>query len=124
MARILYNIDTTGWPTKLVSLIKIAKADGMGFMVYLCYNVVDTTVKDVEIYKGTKIKYPEPVTEAPTTEAAKTEPLEEPHTEDAAGSEVEEPAASGCGASVGAMGMALVAVIGTGAVVASRKRRG
>ena len=29
-ARILYNIDTTGWPTKLVSLIKIAKADGMG----------------------------------------------------------------------------------------------
>lgn len=30
-ARILYNIDTTGWPTKLASLIKIAKADGMSF---------------------------------------------------------------------------------------------
>lgn len=28
-ARILYDIDTTGWPTKLVSLIKIARADGM-----------------------------------------------------------------------------------------------
>ena len=28
-ARILYDIDTTGWPTKLISLIKIAKADGM-----------------------------------------------------------------------------------------------
>ncbi len=30
-ARILYNIDTTGWPTKLASLIKIAKADDMSF---------------------------------------------------------------------------------------------
>lgn len=28
-ARILYDIDTTGWPTKLISLIKIARADGM-----------------------------------------------------------------------------------------------
>lgn len=30
-ARILYNIDTTGWFTKLKSLIKIAKADDMSF---------------------------------------------------------------------------------------------
>ena len=30
-ARILYDIDTTGWFTKLVSLIRIAGADGMSF---------------------------------------------------------------------------------------------
>lgn len=30
-ARILFNIDTTGWFTKLVSLIKIARADDMSF---------------------------------------------------------------------------------------------
>lgn len=34
-ARILYDIDTTGWPTKLVSLIKIAKADGMSFKEFM-----------------------------------------------------------------------------------------
>ena len=34
-ARILYDIDTTGWPTKLVSLVKIAKADGMSFMDFM-----------------------------------------------------------------------------------------
>lgn len=34
-ARILYDIDTTGWPTKLVSLIKIAKADDMSFMDFM-----------------------------------------------------------------------------------------
>ncbi len=34
-ARILYDIDTTGWPTKLISLIKIAKADGMSFMDFM-----------------------------------------------------------------------------------------
>ena len=34
-ARILYNIDTTGWPTKLVSLIRIANADDMSFMDFM-----------------------------------------------------------------------------------------
>lgn len=34
-ARILYNIDTTGWPTKLISLIKIAKADGMSIKDFM-----------------------------------------------------------------------------------------
>ena len=34
-ARILYNIDTTGWPTKLVSLIRIAIADDMSFMDFM-----------------------------------------------------------------------------------------
>ena len=34
-ARILYNIDTTGWPTKLISLIKIAKADGMSIKEFM-----------------------------------------------------------------------------------------
>lgn len=34
-ARILYDIDTTGWPTKLISLIKIAKADGMSIKDFM-----------------------------------------------------------------------------------------
>ncbi|MBQ6600699.1 MAG: hypothetical protein IIX36_03550, partial [Clostridia bacterium] len=34
-ARILYDIDTTGWPTKLVSLIRIARADGMSFIDFM-----------------------------------------------------------------------------------------
>ncbi len=34
-ARILYNIDTTGWPTKLVSLVRIAIADDMSFMDFM-----------------------------------------------------------------------------------------
>ncbi len=34
-ARILYNIDTTDWFTKLVSLVKIASADDMGFMDFM-----------------------------------------------------------------------------------------
>lgn len=34
-ARILYDIDTTGWPTKLFSLIKIARADEMSFKDFM-----------------------------------------------------------------------------------------
>ena len=34
-ARILYGIDTTGWPTKLVSLVRIAIADDMSFMDFM-----------------------------------------------------------------------------------------
>ena len=34
-ARILYGIDTTGWPTKLASLVRIAIADDMSFMDFL-----------------------------------------------------------------------------------------
>ena len=34
-AHILYRIDTTGWPTKLVSLVRIAIADDMSFMDFM-----------------------------------------------------------------------------------------
>ena len=34
-ARILYNIDTTGWFTKLCSLVRIAIADDMSFMDFM-----------------------------------------------------------------------------------------
>lgn len=34
-ARILYNIDTTGWFTKLCSLVRIARADDMSFMDFM-----------------------------------------------------------------------------------------
>ena len=34
-ARILYNIDTTGWFTKLASLVRIARADEMSFMDFM-----------------------------------------------------------------------------------------
>ena len=34
-ARILYDIDTTGWPTKLISLIRIARAGGMSFIDFM-----------------------------------------------------------------------------------------
>ena len=34
-ARIRYNIDTTGWPTKLISLVRIAIADDMSFMDFM-----------------------------------------------------------------------------------------
>ena len=34
-ARILYNIDTTDWPTKLISLMRIAKADNMSIIDFL-----------------------------------------------------------------------------------------
>lgn len=46
-ARILYDIDTTGWPTKLISLIKIAKAYGMSLKEF-GKNVV-------EIFKGIQL---------------------------------------------------------------------
>ena len=46
-ARILYDIDTTGWPTKLVSLIKIAKADGM--------SIKEFGAEVVEIFKGIQL---------------------------------------------------------------------
>ena len=46
-ARILYDIDTTGWPTKLMSLIRIAKTDDMSFGEF----------KDnvIEIFKGIQL---------------------------------------------------------------------
>ena len=47
-ARILYNIDTTGWPTKLISLIKIAKADGMSFKEF-AGNVVHI-FKEIQLF--------------------------------------------------------------------------
>lgn len=47
-ARILYNIDTTGWPTKLVSLVRIAKADGMSFKEFT-ENVVKI-FKDIQLF--------------------------------------------------------------------------
>lgn len=47
-ARILYDIDTTGWPTKLVSLIKIAKADGMSFKEF-AGNVV-SIFKNIQLF--------------------------------------------------------------------------
>ena len=34
-ARLLYDIDTTGWPTKLISLIRIARADDMSFIDFM-----------------------------------------------------------------------------------------
>ena len=46
-ARILYNIDTTDWPTKLVSLIKIAKADDM--------NIIDFMRNVVHIFKNIQL---------------------------------------------------------------------
>ena len=46
-ARIIYNIDTTGWPTKLVSLVKIAKADGMSAKEFYA--------EVVEIFKGIQL---------------------------------------------------------------------
>lgn len=47
-ARILFNIDTTGWPTKLISLIKIAKADDMSLKDFMG-NVVKI-FKDIQLF--------------------------------------------------------------------------
>ena len=47
-ARIHYDIDTTGWPTKLFSLIRIAKADGMSFKEFGA-NVVKI-FKDIQVF--------------------------------------------------------------------------
>ncbi len=47
-ARILYNIDTTGWPTKLISLIKIAKADGMSMKEF--GSEVVRIFKDIQLF--------------------------------------------------------------------------
>lgn len=47
-ARLLYSIDTVGWPTKLVSLIKIAKADNMSFSDFKD-NVIQI-FKDIQLF--------------------------------------------------------------------------
>ena len=47
-ARILYNIDTTGWFTKLCSLIRIARADGMSFGEFKD-NVIQI-FKDIQLF--------------------------------------------------------------------------
>ncbi len=47
-ARILYNIDTTGWFTKLISLIKIAKADEMSFMDFM--RGVVHIIKNIQLF--------------------------------------------------------------------------
>ena len=64
-----------------------------------------------------------PTTEAPTTEAPTTEaPTTEAPTTEAPETTTEAPAAEGgCGSSVAAMGIALVAALGTCAVVVSKK---
>lgn len=91
--------------------------DGIGFVTYSHYSAVDTTVKDVKLYKGILAAEPEttkaPVTKAPVTAAPETEP------------EVETDAApaGGCGGTVSVAGMALVAALGACAVVTSKKRR-
>lgn len=47
-ARILYNIDTTGWPTKLISLIRIARADDMSFGEFI--KCVGKIFKDIQLF--------------------------------------------------------------------------
>lgn len=100
-------------------------ADCMGFMVYSHYAVVEAYIKDAKIYKGTTVEFPEetkpvvtkkpvqtnaPATQAPATEApvVDTAPVA---------------AEGGCGASISAMGIALVAMLGTAATVVEKKRR-
>ena len=47
-ARILYNIDTTGWPTKLIRLIKIAITEEMNFGEFI--KCVGKIFKDIQLY--------------------------------------------------------------------------
>lgn len=47
-ARIQYNIDTTGVFTKFFSLVKIAKADGMGFMEFM--RGVVHIIKNIQLF--------------------------------------------------------------------------
>ena len=47
-ARILYDIDTTGWPTKLISLIRIARADDMSFGDFI--KSVGKIFKDIQLF--------------------------------------------------------------------------
>ena len=111
--------------TQKMTLNKVA--DAMGFMVYICYTVVNTTIKDVEIYKGTKIDYPEPETEPETTKPAGNTPAESaPEAEQGGENAPEtEPAAAsgGCGGTVSFAGLALVSALGACATFVSKKRR-
>ncbi len=96
--------------------------DAIGLKLYICYTVVDTDLKDVQLYKGFRFEHPvetEPVETKPAaTKPAATTPVET----SAAPAETEPAAQGGCGGTVSLAGLALVATLGTCAVV-SKKRR-
>ncbi len=95
-------------------------ADGIGFATFSHYAAVDATIKDAKLYKGTLVTEEETtkapkVTRPPVTAAPETQP---------APAETE-PAAQGggCGGTVTFAGLALVAALGTCAVVSETKKR-
>ena len=120
--------------------------DNLAFMVYSCYNVVDTTIKDVKIYKGTVYTHtndtvatiiPE-TTEAPATSEAPTT-TEKPKTTKkpvtkkpattvaATVAPTEAPATTvaeegGCGSSIALSGVAMIATVGTITAFVTRKK--
>jgi hypothetical protein len=156
----------------LIKTLEIAAAEGdmMGFEVEGCYDCINTTIKDVSIYKGTYYKSAEKVpvetttepetttvtetetttvTETETTTVTETETttVTETETTTVGGSETEtttvgggddttagttEPTTTtggstttekkGCGSSI-VSSMVVLAIIGCGAVVASKKRK-
>ena len=122
--------------------------DNIAFMVYSCYNVVDTTIKDVKIYKGTVYTHSNDTvatiipatTAAPATTVAPAttakpattkKPVTQKPTTVAATTvaPTEAPAATdapkdegGCGSSIALSGVAMIATVGTITAFVTRKK--
>jgi len=95
--------------------------DGFGFMLYAYYRVVDTTVKDVEIYKGQDLSYfttTARTTKAPIlrTTVATTTVAPTPAATTEAKSE------GGCGGALTFAAAAIVPALAAGVVLARKKK--
>ena len=116
-----------------------ATPDNIGFMVYSCYNVVDSTIKDVKIYKGTVYTHTNdtvatiiPETTAAPETTAKPTTTKKPRTTAApatTAAPTEAPATtaapveeSGCGSSIALSGVAMIATVGTITAFVTRKK--
>ena len=89
--------------------------------------IPETEAPEIEVPDTEEPETDAPATEAPETEAPETEaPAGDAETEAPAGNETEAPAKTdekgGCGSSVAAVGVALVAALGTCTAFISKKR--
>ncbi len=108
------KLETQNMQTNMVD-------DYIGLKLYVCYTVVDSDLKDVQLYKGFRFEH-SVETEPEETKPAATKPAESAPVESEPAEETEPAAQGGCGGTVSLAGLALVATLGTCAVV-SKKRR-
>lgn len=122
-----YLIEDEKWVQLERQSFEFKEGTTMGFVIYGYYQVINTTIKDVKIYKGavgSVFKKADETTKAPaatTTKAPETTKAPAATTKAPETYKVSEK--SGCGSSVAVTGIALVATIGTCTVFACKKRK-